>query len=111
MLSRELRNVPQEPVGDDKSIRWLIGQPEGAPNFAMRMIEFEPGAVFETHQHPYEHEIYVLEGKGVAHTPGGHEEEMRPGVALYIPPNEPHGYRSVGDKPLRFICVIPHPEE
>ena len=34
---------------------------------------------------------------------------MRAGVALYIPPNEPHGYRNTGDGVLRFICVIPHP--
>jgi quercetin dioxygenase-like cupin family protein len=35
---------------------------------------------------------------------------MRPGVALYIPPNERHGYRNTGPGVLRFICVIPHPE-
>jgi len=110
MLSRDYHAVPKEPVDDDKSVRWVIGEPEGAPNFAMRVIEFEPGAVFETHQHPYEHEIFVLAGEGMAHTPDG-EERMRPGIALYIPPSEPHGYRNTGDDPLRFICVIPHPED
>lgn len=110
MLSREYRDVPRELVGEDKSIRWLIGESEGAPNFAMRLIEFEPGAVFETHQHPYEHEIFVVEGEGVAHTPDG-EERMHPGVALYVPPGQPHGYRNVGQETLRFICVIPHPED
>ena len=110
MLSRDYRDVPKEPVGEDKSVRWVIGEPEGAPNFAMRVIEFEPGAVFETHQHPYEHEIFVLEGQGVVHTPDG-EEAMRPGIALYVPPSQPHGYRNTGDEPLRFICVIPHPED
>jgi mannose-6-phosphate isomerase-like protein (cupin superfamily) len=29
-------------------------------------------------------------------------------VALYIPSDEPHGYRNTGTEPLRFICVIPH---
>jgi len=58
MLSRNYLEVPQEPVGEDKSIRWVIGKPEGAPNFAMRVIEFQAGAIFETHQHPYEHEIW-----------------------------------------------------
>jgi len=109
MLSRDYRDVEQEPVGEDKSVRWVIGKPEGAPNFAMRVIEFEPGAVFETHNHPYEHEIFVLEGEGVAHTADG-EFTMQPGIALYVPPDEPHGYRNTGDEPLRFICVIPHTE-
>jgi len=108
MLSRDFRDVPQEPVGADKSIRWVIGEPEGAPNFAMRVIEFERGAVFDTHQHPYEHEIFVLEGEGIAHTPDG-AHEMRPGIAIYVPPSEPHGYRNTGDGPLRFVCVIPYP--
>jgi quercetin dioxygenase-like cupin family protein len=106
MLRRDYRDVPKESVGEDKSIRWVIGEPEGAPNFALRVIEFEAGAVFETHQHPYEHEIFVLEGEGLAHTPDG-EAEMRPGIALYVPTSEPHGYRNTGEGPLRFICVIP----
>ncbi len=107
MLHRDYRDVEAEPVGEDKSIRWVIGKPEGAPNFAMRVIEFQPGAVFETHQHPYEHEIFVLEGEGVAEGPKG-AVDMRPGVALYVSPDEPHGYRNTGDGVLRFICVIPH---
>lgn len=110
MLSRDYRDVPKEPVGEDKSVRWVVGKPEGAPNFAMRVIEFERGAVFETHDHPYEHEIFVIEGEGIAEAPDG-EEVMRPGVALYVPPSQPHGYRNTGDGPLRFICVIPHPED
>ena len=36
---------------------------------------------------------------------------MRPGAAIYVPPDEPHGYRNTGEDVLRFICVIPHPEE
>ncbi len=110
MLSRDYRDVPKEPVDKDKSIRWIIGEPEGAPNFAMRVIEFEPGAVFETHQHPYEHEIFVLEGEGIAEGPG-RDWPMHSGIALYVPPGEPHGYRNTGDTPLRFICVVPHPEQ
>ena len=109
MLSRNYRDVEKEPVGNDKSVRWVIGKPEDAPNFAMRVIEFEEGAVFETHQHPYEHEIFVLEGEGMAEGPDG-KIDMRPGIALFIPPSEPHGYRNTGKGPLRFICVIPHIE-
>jgi quercetin dioxygenase-like cupin family protein len=108
MLSKRYQDVPAEPVGDDKSMRWVIGEQDHAPNFAMRVVEFEPGAVFERHQHPYEHEIFVLEGEGVAEGPEG-EHAMRPGTALYIPPDEPHGYRNLGQGKLRFICVIPHP--
>lgn len=110
MLGRDYRDVLAEPVDDGITIRWAIGRPEGAPRFAMRVIEFAPGAVFPRHQHPYEHEIFVLEGEGVAQGPEG-EAPMRPGVALYIPPDEPHGYRNIGAEMLRFICVIPYLDE
>lgn len=110
MLARSYLDVQAEPVSEGITIRWVIGQPEGAPNFAMRVIEFEPGAVFPPHQHPSEHEIFVLEGEGVAEGPRG-PVAMRPGVALYIPPDELHGYRNTGAGVLRFICVIPHPRD
>lgn len=110
MFSTDYRATAEEVVDEGITIRWVIGEPEGAPNFAMRVVEFESGAVFDTHQHPYEHEIFVLEGEGVVEGSEG-EVAMQPGVAVYVPPDEPHGYRNLGEGPLRFICVIPHPEE
>ncbi len=110
MLGKSYQDVAAERVDDGITIRWVIGQPEEAPNFAMRIIEFAPGAVFDHHQHPYEHEIFVLEGEGVAEGPEG-SVSMQPGVALYVPPDELHGYRNTGEGVLRFICVIPHPVE
>jgi len=107
MLIQEAANVALTPVRADIGIRWLITEKEGAPNFAMRLIELQPGAVFAPHQHPYEHEIYVLEGEGIAMSPAGDVGALTPGKFMYIAPDEMHGYRTVGDKPLRFICVIP----
>ena len=107
MLGRDYREVPAEPVSEGITIRWVVGKSEGAPNFAMRVIEFAPGAVFAPHQHPFEHEIFVLEGEGMVGGPEG-ELSMRPGAAIYVPPNERHGYRNVGEGPLRFVCIVPH---
>ena len=58
MLARDYRQIPEESAGEGKTIRWVVGRPEGAPNFAMRVIEFQPGAIFETHHHPFEHEAW-----------------------------------------------------
>ena len=107
MLGRDYREVAAEPAGEGITIRWVIGKPEGAPNFALRVIEFAAGAVFTPHQHPFEHEIFVLEGEGVVEGPQG-EIAMKPGAAIYVPPDEVHGYRNVGKGPLRFVCVVPH---
>jgi quercetin dioxygenase-like cupin family protein len=109
MLSRDYREVAVEPAGEGITIRWVIGKPEGAPNFALRVIEFAPGAVFAPHQHPFEHEIFVLEGEGVVEGLEG-EIPMRPGTAIYVPPHEVHSYRNAGEVPLRFVCVVPHTE-
>ncbi|MEA3309954.1 MAG: cupin domain-containing protein [Chloroflexota bacterium] len=108
MLVKESVAVPLEAVQAGIGIRWLLRQADGAPNFAMRLIEIEPGVVFKMHQHPYEHEIYVLTGEGVVVGVAG-EQRMSPGVALLVLPDELHGYRNVGAETLKFICVIPNP--
>ena len=107
MLGRNYTEVTAEPVSEGITIRWVIGKPEGAPNFALRVIEFAPRAAFAPHQHPFEHEIFMLEGEGLIEGPEG-EIAMKPGVAIYVPPDEVHGYRNVGEGALRFACVVPH---
>lgn len=110
MIVKRAVEVPLEGVQEGIGIRWLLTEKDGAPNFAMRVIEIEPGTVFEPHHHPYEHEIYVLEGLGVV-TGGERELEMKAGTVILVSPDEVHGYRNTGYVPLRFICVIPLQEK
>ncbi len=60
MYLNDASAVEPEVVHEGIRIRWLLTQKEGAPNFAMRVIELDPGVVFAPHHHPYEHEVYVL---------------------------------------------------
>ncbi|MGC9521258.1 MAG: cupin domain-containing protein [Anaerolineae bacterium] len=107
MLLDDAVNVTPEVVQEGIRIRWLISEKEDAPNFAMRVIELDPGVVFDPHHHPYEHEIYVLEGSGVVTGPEGDVGALAPGRFLLVKPDEIHGYRNTGEATLRFICVIP----
>ncbi len=107
MLIQDTAQVPAQVVQEGITMRWLIAEKEGAPNFAMRVVELQPGVVFTPHHHPYEHEIYVLEGEGVVTNPEGDVGAMRPGGFVLVPPDEIHGYRNTGAQPLKFICVIP----
>ncbi|MGC9348285.1 MAG: cupin domain-containing protein [Anaerolineae bacterium] len=107
MLLNDARSVEPEQVSEGIRIRWLITQEEGAPNFAMRVIEIDTGVVFAPHHHPYEHEIYVLSGFGVVTKPEGDVGEMAPGKFVFVEPDQTHGYRNEGDETLKFICVIP----
>ncbi|HNT73991.1 MAG TPA: cupin domain-containing protein [Anaerolineae bacterium] len=111
MLLKDIAQSQAQSTAPGIGIHWLITRKEGAPNFTMRVIEIAPGVVFAPHQHPYEHEIYVLEGRGVVTNPAGDVGAMQPGVYLLVPPDEPHGYRNTGEQTLKFICVIPNPQE
>jgi uncharacterized cupin superfamily protein len=68
MQIKKLEEVAQAPVTMEGAagcrVRWLVGDQDAAPNFAMREFELDPGGHTPRHFHPYEHEIYVLEGEG-----------------------------------------------
>ncbi len=101
----ELEEVKEE--GAEKiKVRWLITEKTGAENFAMRLFEVEPGGYSPLHEHPWEHEVYVLEGEGVV-VGGDVEKRIGPGDVIFIPPNERHQLRNVGAGTLKFLCLIP----
>ena len=88
-------------------VRWLIGQGDGAPNFAMRHFEVEPGGYTPRHSHPYEHEVYVLEGNGVVYE-GDLERPLSAGDVVYVAPDEVHQFRNTGPTAMKFLCMVPH---
>lgn len=92
------------------TIRWMIGQRDGAPNFAMRVIEVEAGHNTPFHSHDYEHEVFVLAGEGVIRDANGGEHPIAPGSTVFINPNEEHGFYNTGSQTLQFICLVPHVE-
>ncbi len=101
--------VPEEdvPGAPGTKIRWLLSPGVGAPNFSMRLFSIAPGGRIPEHSHDWEHEIYVLSGRGVI-TISGRRHEVGPGTYVLIPPNLPHGYEQVGPEELRFLCLIPN---
>lgn len=99
--------APEMP-GAQATIRWLITRRQGAPNFAMRVVEIaRPGERIPLHAHDYEHEVFVLEGNGRALTEEG-SRDLASGDYVFIEPGERHGFENTGAAPLRFICVIPN---
>jgi quercetin dioxygenase-like cupin family protein len=88
-------------------VRWLITKDMGAENFAMRLFEIEPGGFSPFHSHPWEHEVFILEGEGVV-VGANEERSFKPGDAIFIPPNEKHQFKNNGSKTLKFLCLVPH---
>jgi quercetin dioxygenase-like cupin family protein len=87
----------------------LIGPREGAANFAVRYFEIPPDGRTSSDRHAHDHGIVVLRGRARARL-GPDIREVGPGDAVYIPPNEPHQFETLGAEPFGFLCVIPSKE-
>lgn len=84
----------------------VITADDGAPNFCMRVFEVDSGNSTPSHSHPWEHEVFVLSGRGVVVGEEG-GQEIGKGSVVYIAPNETHCLVNKGHDPLRFVCLIP----
>ena len=111
MKVKRTDEVDQSPVTMEGAagcrVRWLVGEQDRAPNFAMREFELDPGGHTPRHFHPYEHEIYVLQGEG-AIVDSDQERPLRPGDVVYVAPDDVHQFRNTGRGPFRMLCLIPN---
>jgi quercetin dioxygenase-like cupin family protein len=84
----------------------LITAATGAPTFAMRQFEVDPGGRTPFHAHPWEHEVFILAGAGCVETEA-EPRQFAAGDAVFIPRLEKHAFRNTGEDVLRFLCLIP----
>jgi len=87
-------------------LRVLVGPNEGAPNFAMRLFEIQPGSSTPYHSHTWEHEVFIISGRGLAKGVEL-EKQVGEGDAVFVAPDEQHCFANTGDELLRLICVVP----
>ncbi len=89
------------------TVRWVVAEADGAPHFAMRVFEVQPGAATEHHSHWWEHEVFVLAGVGHVRSEQG-DRPVAEGTVVFIPGNEVHQFVNDGSSVLRIICLVPH---
>ena len=95
------------PEAPGTSIRVLISdENDGAPVYNMRMIEIEANGNTPDHSHPFEHENYIVEGKGQVMIEGEFYD-LIPGDVVFVPPNARHQYKNVGESVFKFLCSVP----
>ena len=82
------------------TIRTVIGEPDGAPNFSMRVISFEKEGATPNHSHPWEHEVFILKGKGRVEV-NGKMVPLKPGDVVFIPADSVHCFQS--DGPMEML--------
>ena len=111
MKVNHYESVTQQPVEMEGShgcrVRWLLGERDAAPNFAMRQFEVAPGGYTPRHSHPYEHEVFVLEGEGIVFE-GNRPHILKAGDVVLVKPDEVHQFRNTGAAPLKFLCLVPN---
>jgi len=91
-------------------VRWLITKEMGAENFAMRIFEVETNGYSPLHVHPWEHEVFILEGEGQLFN-GEKAVPFKVDDAVFVPPNERHQFKNNGKELLKFICLIPYTQK
>ena len=109
MVVKDYREVEAQTSSDTQgvSLRWVVAKEDGAPRFAMRVIDVQPGCATPFHKHWWEHEVYVLSGSGVVKG-GGEERPIVEGSVVFMPGEEMHQFVNTGSDVLRFICIVPH---
>jgi quercetin dioxygenase-like cupin family protein len=106
MQIRNFDDVAVMPYAGGIAKRVMIGPKQGAPTFVMRIFDLPRGGSSPWHQHDWEHEVYVLVGKGFAVSKDG-ETPIRPGDSIFIAPNEMHCLKNGGRGAFRFMCLVP----
>jgi quercetin dioxygenase-like cupin family protein len=112
MIVKNYREVRAAPMVDEPgvTVRWLASELGEGPGFALRLYEVSPGAGTTDHSHYWEHEVFVLSGRGVAVGEDG-EIPLSEGDVVYVPAAERHHFANRGDDVLRFLMVLPLPQQ
>jgi quercetin dioxygenase-like cupin family protein len=110
MYVANTKNTEQKKSSSGASIWWLLSEEDGTPHFELRYFELEGGQKTSGRPHPFEHEVYVIKGRGRIEGDDG-IEEIQQGDAILIFPDEKHRFVNTGDDILGFICIIPNGAE
>jgi quercetin dioxygenase-like cupin family protein len=88
-------------------IQWMLDESTGAPTFSLRRFEIDPGGYTPLHAHAWEHEVYILAGRGVVHCEG-EDTHLEPDDAVLVSPDERHQFRAADNERLVLLCLVPN---
>jgi quercetin dioxygenase-like cupin family protein len=111
MIVKNYRDVRAEPVLKEPgvTVRWLVSEFDETPRYALRLYEIEPGWATRAHTHYWEHQVFVLAGRGAV-IAGEQEAVLGEGDLVYVPPGERHQFINRGEKSFRFLMALPIPQ-
>ena len=94
--------------GCDDVIRWrtlLSGEKTPTEGISMGTLEVPPGATMVPHHHAPLEVYYVTSGEGRL-LAGDTVRHLRAGDVAYIPANQVHGIKNIGDHALTLVWMF-----
>ncbi len=83
----------------------IIGNRGESCRFALRYFELAPGVETTREEHPHEHVLICVRGRGKA-VIGEVIHPLAPLDTLYITGNDPHRLVNEGPDPFGFFCIV-----
>ncbi len=109
MVIKSLENIPYTTMeaypGVDKKI--VIGPDDGSKEIIMRLFKLGKGQSTPYHNHGFPHVVKVESGSGVYVDMDKNEHPISSGNVLYVPDDEMHCFKNVGDVDFEFVCIVP----
>lgn len=106
MKIQNYRDVKGHDAAPGVVMHIVSGVDEGAPTYVMRVFEIQPGSATPHHTHPWEHEMFVVDGEGTL-VSGDNRISLKQGDAVTVLPDEKHCISNTGNSLLTFICTVP----
>lgn len=111
MIHKNVGEFPKEQIfAGENTFRQVLISSQNAPNFAMRKFTIEPGGFMPLHSNTVEHEQYVLRGKAEVKI-GDKLLTVQKDDVVFIPAGIEHNYKTIGNEPFEFLCIVPNIED
>ncbi len=85
-------------------VKYLLHKGVGAKRIQLRLFTVEVGGYTPLEKHAHEHEVYILKGKALVKG-GSKEVPVTQGSVIFIPSNEEHQFKNVGNEEVEFLCT------
>ncbi|UYN89317.1 MAG: cupin domain-containing protein [Anaerolineales bacterium] len=84
------------------AIKMFVDRSSGATHQSLFLIQYQPGAKIDAHDHTFEESYYIVSGR-VKATADGQTYELGPGDSIWTSVGCIHSFEQVGDEPVRWI--------
>ncbi|MGF1522382.1 MAG: cupin domain-containing protein [Leptolyngbyaceae cyanobacterium] len=107
MLVRNLSACEMFIAGDNTQLRELLHPDKQAIElrYSLAHAVVPVGETSIDHSLTTSEVYYILSGQGEMYI-DGETQSVRPGDAIYIPPNARQFIRNTGQEPIVFICIV-----